>query len=330
MFIATINLIYFLLLILFFLVTCITWKIYIKLRIKPINSYTCMFKKVVIITGANSGLGFETALELSKRGAKIILACRNATKAQRAVKNIIYQTENKNVFHKHLDLASFSSIRNFVKEIYENEKKIDVLINNAGIGGIDDQLTEDGHLTMIQVNYLGHFLLTNLLIDKLKESPGSRIINLTSNLAKRSDLNLKNFTNYPYFKQNYFARKSMYSNSKLCMIYFTQEISRKLCCHGITVNAVHPGAILTGVWDIPELFKNIIKLIGFYFFKTVEEGSRTIIYLATSQDVKNVTGGLFENCAEIKMYKTARNPNLGIELWELSEKLVNLYKKKIM
>nr|XP_022914416.1 retinol dehydrogenase 12-like [Onthophagus taurus] len=135
-----------------------------------------MFKKVVIITGANSGLGFETALELSKRGAKIILAY----------------------------LASFSSIRNFVKEIYENEKKLDVLINNAGIGGIDDQLTEDGHLTMIQ---------------------------------------------------------------------------------------------------------------------TVEEGSRTIIYLATSQDVKNVTGGLFENCAEIKMYKTARNPNLGIELWELSEKL---------
>lgn len=192
--------------------------------------------KCVLITGANSGIGKETAIEMADRGAKVILACRDKNLAEKAQKEIIQTTGNSNVHVMHIDLASFRSIREFAKEFLEKEPKLDILINNAGVGFIDRTLTEDGLEMQMGVNYYGHFLLTLLLLKRLRKSQLSRIINVSSwghifQSFRRDDLN---------FEKNY-DRFSPYLQSKLAQVMFTRELSKKLKNSGVTVYALHPG-----------------------------------------------------------------------------------------
>ncbi|XP_071050539.1 retinol dehydrogenase 14-like [Onthophagus taurus] len=298
-------------------------KLYFKLRIKPLKTYTCLIGKTVIITGANTGIGYVTAIDLAQRGAKVILGCRNEEKAQEAVKNIIKQTKNENVSYKILDLKSFQSVREFAKEINKNEDKIDILINNAGVGGVGNKLTEDGNQMTLQVNYLSHFLLTHLLIDKLKNGDKSRIINVSSVMARYANINVKNLNEYSANLHPVLGRLRLYANSKLCQIYFTIILAEKLKGTGICVNVLHPGSVQTNIFrKIPyEIFVNIISRI---FFKTPEEGARTSIFLATSKLIDYISGKLFDNCSQIEFYKSARDKILGAEIWNKSEELVSL------
>nr|XP_020745277.1 retinol dehydrogenase 13 isoform X2 [Odocoileus virginianus texanus] len=197
--------------------------------------------KTVIVTGANTGIGKQTALELAKRGGNIILACRDMEKCEAAAKEIRGETLNHRVNARHLDLASLKSIREFAAKVTEEEEHVHILINNAAVMRCPHWTTEDGFEMQLGVNYLGHFLLTNLLLDKLKASAPSRIINVSSlaHVAGHID-----FEDLNWEKRKY-DTKAAYCQSKLAVVLSTKELSRRLQGTGVTVNALHPGVART-------------------------------------------------------------------------------------
>uniref|UniRef100_A0AAA9SEN4 Retinol dehydrogenase 13 n=1 Tax=Bos taurus TaxID=9913 RepID=A0AAA9SEN4_BOVIN len=197
--------------------------------------------KTVIVTGANTGIGKQTALELAKRGGNIILACRDMEKCEAAAKEIRGETLNHRVNARHLDLASLKSIREFAAKVTEEEEHVHILINNAAVMRCPHWTTEDGFEMQLGVNYLGHFLLTNLLLDKLKASAPSRIINVSSlaHVAGHID-----FEDLNWEKRKY-DTKAAYCQSKLAVVVSTKELSRRLQGTGVTVNALHPGVART-------------------------------------------------------------------------------------
>ena len=197
--------------------------------------------KTVIITGANTGIGKETAIELAKRKAKVILACRNPERGREAERDVRIKSGSEDVVYRHLDLASLSSVHEFSKSILQEETHIDILINNAGIMACPQWRTEDGFEMQFGVNHLGHFLLTNLLLDKLKEAPSARIINVASlgykycKEVKFHDLN----------SEKDYKPHSVYYHSKLANVLFTRELARRLIGTNVTANSLHPGVIRT-------------------------------------------------------------------------------------
>ncbi|KRT80496.1 dehydrogenase [Oryctes borbonicus] len=273
-----------------------------------------------------TGIGYYAALDFAARGARVILACRNEYKAQNAQKKIMKLTKNPNVVYKLIDMTSLSSVRAFAKEINETEERIDILVNNAGAGGLGNHFTKDDLQISLQVNYLSGFLLTHLLIDKIKKSAPSRIINVSSVMANLSNLQIDKINKYPKNMSRAFGDGLMYSNSKLANILFTLELAHKLKNSGVTVNALHPGAVNTDIFRrVPGVYKIVKNVLAGLYFRTPEEGAQTTIYLATSEKVEGVTGKLFENCTEIELYRKARDPELAKALWKVSEELTKLH-----
>jgi retinol dehydrogenase-11 len=298
-------------------------KIYLKLTTKWARSPTCLLGKTVIVTGSNIGIGFYTALDFAKRGARVILACRDYKKGEAAREEIIKRTDNPNVFLKIVDMSSFESVRAFAQEINKTEDRLDVLVNNAGMAIVDDEKTKDGHLMAMQVNYFSLFLLTNLLLDLLKKSQPSRIINTSSILAQVG-------TSFSVDKlHKYNGNLDVYAHSKLAIILFTKELAKRLEGSGVTVYSLHPGAVKT------DIFRNAKGLIGSFmtslfkrwmnlFFKTPEEGAQTTIYCAVEKNIEKFSGHYFVECRRVNDYKRATVPGLGEQLWRESEEVVNL------
>jgi NAD(P)-dependent dehydrogenase (short-subunit alcohol dehydrogenase family) len=219
--------------------------------------------KVVIITGANTGLGKATAMELAKRGAKVYLACRDMQKCEEAKQEIVTATSNPNVHARKLDLGSLDSVRNFVVKFLEEEDHLDILVNNAGLNTKSRVLTVDGFENTFAVNHLGHFLLTNLLLDTLRvsesqikwnevamvtflhfqKSAPSRIVVVSSTAHMFGKIKKDNLMLERYFKQF-----KAYANSKLANILFTIHLDKLLAGSGVTVNALHPGVVQTDIW----------------------------------------------------------------------------------
>lgn len=198
--------------------------------------------KTVIITGANTGIGKETAIDLAKRNARVILACRSQEKGKKAEVDVRRESGSSDVHFRQLDLASFESIRKFAEEVLSEELRIDILINNAGVMYCTFGKTEDGFETQFGVNHLGHFLLTNLLLDKIKQAPEGRIIVLSSLAhisATKLDLDTINS------KAHYSLFPTAYPKSKLANILFTKALAKRLVGTNVTVNCLHPGVALT-------------------------------------------------------------------------------------
>ena len=181
--------------------------------------------KTAIITGANTGIGKETALDFAKRGARMILACRDEQKASKAAKDIISETGSDKVLVRILDLASFESVRAFAKLINETEERVDILVNNAGLTG-SYRVTKDGYESIFQVNYLSHFLLTLLLLEKMKKSAPSRIVNVSSMRHDSRSMGLQ-LDDFKLSKEK-FVRSNQYHESKLAQVIFTRELSQRL------------------------------------------------------------------------------------------------------
>lgn len=209
---------------------------------KYINNDARIDQKVVIITGSNCGIGLATAVELAKRGAKVYLACRSEEKAMEAIKEIKESSKSATVYFMKLDLASLASVREFSKKFHETENKLDILINNAGLLSSGTR-TEDGFEVNMGVNHLGHFLLTNLLLDLLKKSAPSRIVVVASDLHKIGTIDKDNLNAEKSFPGSWKG----YGNSKLANILFARELSKMLEGSGVTVNSLCPGPVDTDV-----------------------------------------------------------------------------------
>uniref|UniRef100_I2CTL6 NADP-retinol dehydrogenase n=1 Tax=Macaca mulatta TaxID=9544 RepID=I2CTL6_MACMU len=281
--------------------------------------------KTVIVTGANTGIGKQTALELAKRGGNIILACRDMEKCEAAAKDIRGETLNHHVNARHLDLASLKSIREFAAKIIEEEERVDILINNAGVMRCPHWTTEDGFEMQFGVNHLGHFLLTNLLLDKLKASAPSRIINLSSlaHVAGHIDFDDLNWQTRKY------NTKAAYCQSKLAIVLFTKELSRRLQGSGVTVNALHPGVARTELGRHTGIHGSTFSSttlgpIIWLLVKSPELAAQPSTYLAVAEELADVSGKYFDGLKQKAPAPEAEDEVVARRLWAESARLVGL------
>ncbi|XP_022348153.1 retinol dehydrogenase 13 [Enhydra lutris kenyoni] len=281
--------------------------------------------KTVIVTGANTGIGKQTAMELARRGGNVILACRDMEKCEAAAKDIRGETLNHCVRARHLDLASLKSIREFAAKITEEEKQVHVLVNNAAVMRCPHWTTEDGFEMQFGVNYLGHFLLTNLLLDRLKASAPSRIINLSSlaHIAGHVD-----FDDLNWEKRKYDTRAA-YCQSKLAIILFTKELSWRLQGTGVTVNAVHPGVARTELGRHTGMHSSAFSsfTLGPVFWllvKSPELAAQPSTYLAVAEELEGVSGKYFDGLKEKAPAPEAEDEETAQRLWAESARLVGL------
>ncbi|XP_018319140.1 retinol dehydrogenase 11-like [Agrilus planipennis] len=301
----------------------ITLKIYIKLTTGWDRSHTCLVGKTAVVTGPDSGIGFYTTLDLAKRGARVIMACRNREDGEDARAKIIKITGNPNIVVKFYEATSFDSIRAFAKDFNETEERLDILVNNAGMGTKERLKTNDGCNVVMQVNYYSSFLLTHLLIDKLKASAPSRIVNVASILHKIAYLDSDDLDRYP--KQFPLSFCVTYGNSKLGVVCFNIELARRLEGTGVTTNALHPGFIFTNIFnEITGLQRIIVAFFASICSKTPLEGAQTSIYLAVSPKVKNISGQYFVDCARENLSKEITRDHYLKKIWENTEKIVRL------
>ncbi|MFT6210580.1 MAG: NAD(P)-dependent dehydrogenase (short-subunit alcohol dehydrogenase family) [Bacteroidia bacterium] len=279
-----------------------------------------MKEKTVVITGGNAGIGKATAIELAKKGADIVITSRSEDKAKAAVAEIKSASENDSVSYVLVDLSSQESVRKAAAELKTKCPKIDVLINNAGCYVSDLQLNVDGLEMQFATNHIGHFLLTNLILNNIKAAGKARIINLAS-IAHNSTREL-NLDDINYEKEGYGGWKA-YSRSKYSNILFTKELAKRLEKDGITVNAVHPGGVRT---EIAEKNVNWFTKLGWIVMKpfmiTVEKGAATSIYLASSPKAEGITGHYWVKSKQEWSNRPSQDEANWLALWEKSEKLV--------
>lgn len=274
--------------------------------------------RTVIITGATSGIGKETAKELANRGARVIMACRNTELCESVRSSIVQETCNLNVHCSQLDLASLASVREFADKINSSERRVDVLINNAGLLRTSRDVTTDGLEIHLAVNYLGHFLLTNLLLDKLIESSPSRVINTVGVGYDRTKIDFHDFN----VEKSDLRRSEAYNRSKLAVALFTLELAKRVEGKGVTVVGVHPPVAFTNLRD--KLFrrgrwmKPFIKLS----MKTPLQAAQTTIFAAVDQGVVN--GNIYRQCEVAEVDSVALDNQVSSHLWLVSERWTRL------
>jgi len=287
--------------------------------------------KTVIVTGANCGIGYQTALELARREARVILACRDLTKAQAAAKSISSLSRNEQVFAKKLDLASFASVRAFCKDVKISETKLDVLVNNAAVLNCPYALTEDGLETHMSVNHFGNVLLTDLLRDLLEKSESSRVVFVTSSLLKFGSVDFETVNS----KEQY-AKKKSYHNSKLWNMLYARELQNRVAANGnISVFCVSPGMVVTKLGRNSFLFNRYFQIFAFPVFvllyslytllvKTAKEGCQTIVHCAIAPEVEGQVDGYYRNFTKHPWFDNAKDLELAKKVYDYSAKVTGI------
>lgn len=277
--------------------------------------------QVIAITGGNSGIGKEAAVALATMGATVVITARNQAKGQAALADVRQRSGSSRVELMDLDLADFASIRAFAAELLTRFDRLDVLVNNAG-GIISDRAhTAQGFEMTFGVNHLGHFLLTELLLDRLVQSAPSRVVTVAS-IAHWFAFGGLDFADL----QGDLSYSSMdaYAKSKLANIMFSNELARRLEGTGVTSNSLHPGGVRSGFGrsDHSRGIDRIAMVVGAPFLRSAKGGAKTTVYLASSPDVAGATGGYYVRRKLHTPSKHARDTDAARRLWDESDALV--------
>ncbi|XP_036343889.1 retinol dehydrogenase 12-like [Rhagoletis pomonella] len=280
-------------------------------------------EKVVIITGCSAGIGKEIALELARRGARIYMACRDAARCEATRLEIIDDTGNQQVYNRTLDLGSLESVRQFAARFVAEEQRLDILVNNADVMTTQRTLTADGFEYQFGVNHLGHFLLTNLLLERLKVAAPSRVVVMSSFMHLFGRIN-KDDLNSELRKTKIFGS---YANSKLANILFARKLAKLLDGTSVTVNSCNPGIVRTEAMfrkqNPPWLWFIVDKLFGLVA-RTPLAGAQTALRLALDPDLERSTGGYYSYYIRWPLPPWATNKKMTDWLWRESEKLVGI------
>jgi retinol dehydrogenase-14 len=275
--------------------------------------------KTVLITGGTSGIGKATAVALAAMGANVVITGRDAERGEAAVEEIKGQSTNADVELILADLCVQDEVRRLVETFLARHDRLDVLVNNAGVVLSKRTETPDGIETTLATNHLAPFLLTNLLLDRLKESAPSRVITVSSEAQRWGNMDfgdLQSTRRYRGFP--------VYGMTKLANIMFTYELAERLQGTGVTVNCLHPGSVGTNFGQnnrgAMALFFRTFKP----FMRSPEQGADTLIWLASSPEVDGVSGKYFSDRKEIEAKDVAYDPDLRRRLWEISEDLTGL------
>ncbi len=275
--------------------------------------------RVCLITGATSGIGAVTACALAERGATVIVAGRSPERSADTARWVQEQTGTPSVSFLVGDLSSQREIRQLAQQFQKRHQRLDVLINNAGALYSRRQLTVDGIEMTFAVNYLAPFLLTNLLLDQLRASAPSRIINVSSEAHRWARLDFDDLQS----ERGYFGFR-VYGQAKLALLMFTYELARRLAGTGVTVNALHPGFVATGfALNNPGITRLLWRLLTLLAISP-ERGAETSIYLAASPEVEGVTGSYYKKRRPIHSSAASYDLDASHRLWDLSLKMTGL------
>ncbi|MEI7483293.1 MAG: SDR family oxidoreductase [Ignavibacteriota bacterium] len=272
-------------------------------------------EKVVLITGANSGVGRSLALLSASKGSSVVMVCRNRERGEKAKEDIIRLSGNNSVHLIIADLSSLDSVKNAAKEFKSGFNNLNVLVNNAGINLPSLEITSDGYEKVFATNHLAYFYLTSLLLGVLKSSAPSRIINVSSNA--QSAININDLMS----EKKYYQYK-VYGRSKMANVLFTYELAERLKGTGVTVNAVHPGVVKTNIYETVHGFPRFLIGLMMPFFMSPGKSAEYIMPLMYSDEFNNVTGKYFYKTVETQTKKGSYDVDLRKKLWEVSENLV--------
>ena len=273
--------------------------------------------KTCLITGGSDGIGYVAARELARLGAQVFIVGRNAFKTKDAVDRIRDETGNREVRYLLADLSSQGDVRRLADQVKEQIPRLDVLLNNAGAIFLSNRVSVDGIEMTFALNHLGYFLLTTLLLDLLKDSAPARIVNVSSSShASPGEFRLEDLP--PPGKSGGYRA---YGRSKLCNLWVTYELARRLEGSDVAVNALHPGLVRTNFARNNGVLGRVVNFFIGARGVDAARGAETLIYLAASPEVEGITGKYFVDCRAVASSSLSYNAGLASGLWEMSERL---------
>lgn len=275
--------------------------------------------KTILVTGATSGIGQETARALAERGRRVIIAARSEDKARDTVAGIRASTGNHEVDYLLADFTSLDSVRDLAAQFLQRYDKLDALVNNAGAYFLRRQESADGYEMTLAVNHLAPFLLTDLLRERLQASAPARVVNVASDAHEQATMDFDDLQ----FEQRY-PSFGAYGRSKLANILFTYELARRLEGTGVTANAVHPGFVSTGMGsnNVPSWLGKGFRRLTSLFARDVVKGAETVIYLADAPEVAGISGKYFVDKTAVSSSPLSYDEAAAARLWDLSAQLV--------
>jgi NAD(P)-dependent dehydrogenase (short-subunit alcohol dehydrogenase family) len=272
--------------------------------------------RTIVITGANSGIGLETTRALAASGARIVMACRDAERAEAARADIVATTGSGKLEVVPLDLAALASVRSCAADLAARHPRIDILVNNAGLFPFRKHMTADGFEMQFGVNHLGHFLLTQCLLPNLLAAGAPRVINVASMMHHLGRIDFDSFRGEKPYRP-----LRAYAQSKLCNVLFARELARRHQGDGLLAWSLHPGPVGTNIMGRSTPARTLYRLIGAYM--SAKRGARTSVWLAGADGVEATTGSYYDEFCKLKPGSTiSQDMSLAARLWDVSEQLV--------
>ena len=275
--------------------------------------------KTIVITGATSGIGEVAASELARQGARIVLIARDRARGEQTLKRLEEIAPGRNHVAHYANLSRLAEMKRVAEVIADTEERIEVLINNAGAVFSARQVTGDALEMTFATNHIAYFVVTHLLLERLKATPGARIVSTASHAHKRAKMDFNDLQS-----EKHFSGFGMYDRSKLMNILFTRELAHRLAGTGVTANCLHPGFVATRFADEGGGLVLSVVRSAKRFALSPQEGAKTIVYLAAAPEVAGVSGQYFYKCQQVSPSGEAANDESARRLWDISLQLSGL------